>query len=38
MTATPRLYSDDTKSKAAQADAFYALWMMLLYMAKSFTE
>ena len=21
MTATPRLYSDDTKSKAAQADA-----------------
>jgi predicted helicase len=22
MTATPRLYNDDTKSKAAQADAF----------------
>ncbi len=28
MTATPRLYSDDTKSKAAQAEAIFVQWMI----------
>jgi predicted helicase len=34
MTATPRLYSDDTKTKAREAIPYFALWTMNALLAK----
>ena len=38
MTATPRLYSDDIKSKAAQADAVLCSMDDVAFMGKKFIE